>query len=221
MPSELALCRIQVNTSRSVSKESEAAVAAEALEPKQPSTISTPLIGTSDSIPHATLLQWIESISNMFFKRQEMTDHSCIRDWDLILNLDGSVENIANNKAASSELERVYPVRYRLPSVIWNRLSTNQERIQRAELFALGSILYAVISGKQLFGDIGQDKEDEEEIHSLITKGEFPEDLWSLPMALRVLACWCPAFAKEMLATRGKGMSFQICTATSHPRPSL
>ncbi|KAH7333295.1 hypothetical protein BKA65DRAFT_479850 [Rhexocercosporidium sp. MPI-PUGE-AT-0058] len=123
-------------------------------------------------VPHATLLQWIESISYMFFQRQDMTHYSCIRDWDLVLDLDGSVENIASDI--------------------------------RVEFFALGSILYELISGNQLFGDIGPDEKDEEQIRSLITEEKFPEDLWALPMAPRILACWCPAFAKEMLAAYGK-----------------
>ncbi|KAH9208333.1 hypothetical protein DL95DRAFT_480494 [Leptodontidium sp. 2 PMI_412] len=93
-----------------------------------------------------------------------MTDQSCIRDWDLVLNLDGSVENIPSTQAASSQIEKVYPSCYRLPPVIWNRLSTNAEKIQRAELFALGSIFYELISGEQLFADIGPDENDEEEI---------------------------------------------------------
>lgn len=159
-----------------------------------------------DSVPQETLLQWTRLISDMFFKRQDMTDHSCVRDWDLVLDLDGSVENIASDQVASSSVEKFYPIRYRLPSVIWKKLSTNAERVQRAELFALGSILYELIAGHQLFEDIGQDEKDEEEIHSLITKGEFPEELWTLKMAVRILACWCPAFAKEMLAAHGKGM---------------
>jgi hypothetical protein len=122
------------------------------------------------------------------------------------LDLDGLVENIAIDQVASSQLKMFYPMRYRLPSVIWNKLDTNTERIQRTELFALGSILYELISGNQLFGDIGLEGKDEEEIHSLITRGDFPEDLWTLPMVVRILACWCPAFAKEMLAVHGKGM---------------
>ena len=32
------------------------------------------------------------------------------------------------------------------------------------------------------------------------------ELVWTLPMAPRILACWCPAFAKETLAACGKGM---------------
>ncbi|KAF7866870.1 hypothetical protein EAF04_005711 [Stromatinia cepivora] len=102
-------------------------------------------------------------------------------------------------------------------SLIWNRLSTNAEKIQRAELFALGSILYELISGEQLFGDIGLDKNEEEEIHSLINKGEFLENLWTLLMAIRILVCWCPEFAKEMLAAYGKGTFLQIFPPTSHP----
>lgn len=171
-----ALCRIRV--SRPGREKSEDETTVPALEPDQPfTTISTLGDADADAVPHTTLLKWIESISQMFFKRPEMTDDSCIRDWDLILHLDGSVENHANNQVelekASSQLERFYPVRYRLPLVIWNRLDTNSEKIQRAELFALGSILYELIAGKPLFEDIGSDARDKEEIHSRVTKETF------------------------------------------------
>lgn len=92
MASELALCRIRVT--RSVNKEGKDAAVQSPESEQSFITIST--LGDSRLVPHATLLQWMESISNMFFKRQEMTDDSCIRDWDFILHLDGSVENIAN-----------------------------------------------------------------------------------------------------------------------------
>jgi hypothetical protein len=136
----------------------------------------------------------------MFFKRRELAAQSSVRDWDLILSSDGSVVNMASNDMPSLEPERVYPVRYRLPVEILSRLKTNEERIQRSELFALGSILYELISGKQLFHE-----EEEENIQTMISQGAFPQDLWTLPMAPRILACWCPAFAKEMLAARGAG----------------
>ncbi|KAG4427631.1 hypothetical protein IFR05_016885 [Cadophora sp. M221] len=217
MAPELALCRIRVKVPRDVSSEDEDA-AVQSLKSKYH---FTPVSTLSDPVPLATLRQWIQSISGLFFKRQEMTNQSCICDWDLILNLDGSVENIPSTQAASSQIEKVYPSRYQLPPVIWNRLSTNREKIQRAELFALGSILYELISGGQLFTDIGPDENDEEEIQSSIKKGEFPEKLWTLPMAIRILACWCPDFAKEMLTAHGKGTFSKIVSDYIRRHPVL
>lgn len=172
---------------------------------------SQPLLPLSDfhNIPHETRLQWTKSISDLFFAGLKLKDRSCIRDWDLVLSLDGSVENFANNPSSTpSYPAKLYPARYRLPKVVLDRLSTNEGKIQRAELFALGSILYKVISSNKIFHEMGGSADDEEKIQLLIAIGEFPEDIWGLSTAPRILGCWCPAFAKEMLASRGKGTLF-------------
>ena len=66
-----------------------------------------------------------------------------------------------------------------------------------------GFIIYEMISGKQLFQNIGQDNEEMDKIRSLLTKGDFSDDIWTLPMSPRIVACWCPSFAKEMLEKIG------------------
>ena len=165
---------------------------------------TTAFMGNSQDISDKTRLKWIKAISDMFFTRTELSSNSCVRDWNIILGLDGSVENIVDDIATPHAPEKKYPARYQLPSAISNSINTT-ETIHRAELFALGSILYQVISEKELFREMGSDEEDGETIQSLITEGKFPEDVWSLPMAPRILGCWCPEFAKKMLEANGKG----------------
>ncbi|PQE27913.1 Interferon alpha-inducible 6 27 protein [Rutstroemia sp. NJR-2017a BBW] len=125
-------------------------------------------------------------------------DRTCIRNWDLILHLDGSVENIAQNPLTFSEPAKLYPVRYRLPEAISDRIIISQDRIQRVELFALGSILYEIIAYHQLFHEIYEGVDNEEKIQSLIAKGEFPDDLWGLSITPTILGYWCPKFQEEI-----------------------
>ena len=91
-------------------------------------------------------------------------DRSYIRNWDLVLSLDGSVENIAQNPPTFSVPAKRYPARYRLPEVISDQLTLNKDKIRRAELFALGSILYEVIACYQLFYEIYEGVDNEEKI---------------------------------------------------------
>lgn len=159
----------------------------------------------SSVTPRATIQQWIRCISNMFLTVPDVTKYRCIRDWDLILDLDGSVENIASDSVASPLLERHYPVNYRLPLVIRNQITNDTARIQREEQFALGTIIYELSSGGPLFDEVGPEATNIEQTSALIAAGLFPEKVWSLPEAFGILACWCPDFASEMLKSRLQG----------------
>ncbi|KAM3067051.1 hypothetical protein ACMFMG_011830 [Clarireedia jacksonii] len=144
-------------------------------------------------------LQWVKSISELFLRDLEPMDRSHIRNWDLVLSLDGSVENIPQNPPTFSVPAKRYPARYRLPEVISDQLILNKDKIRRAELFALGSILYEVIACHQLFYEIYEGVDNEEKIQGLIAKGEFPDDLWGLSITPRILGHWCPRFGFQVL----------------------
>jgi len=154
-------------------------------------------------------LQWANSIQQLFFTDQEPPNRTYIRNWDIVLNInDGSAENYFQDQSASSA--RLYPPRYQLPEAISARLDSNEERILRTELFALGSILYEVATGHQLFHEIDETVANERVIQTLITMGMFPNDLWDLPITPRILGCWCPGFMSEMMAIRKKSISKYI-----------
>jgi hypothetical protein len=154
------------------------------------------LLPNSSDVPIETRLQWLRFISEQFLDQQN--SDGGVRDWDLILRLDGSGENCADNTSPASLSTRVYSARYRIPNAILERLDSSEEKVRRAELFALGGLLYQVLSGKEMFSSV----EGGEHIQSCLAKGEFPEDVWELPSAVRILACWCPGFAKDLLAAR-------------------
>jgi hypothetical protein len=137
--------------------------------------------------------------------RPSKSDHgSGVRDFDFILKSNGSIENIAETTTAISEEVqlRVYPARYQIPRPILENINSFEEKIKRTERFALGCILYELISGHGIQTDLGHKQEDGIKIQSRYTEGLFPDDVWELDKAVRILACWCPEFAKELLKQR-------------------
>jgi hypothetical protein len=159
-----------------------------------------------------TRLKWVRSIHEQF-NRQKLDDSCGVRDWDLILSLDGSAKNSADNESKPSPSTRVYPARYRIPNAIIERLESNKEKVERVELFALGGLLYHVLSGKEMFSC----DEGGEHIQSRLIKGEFPEDVWELPKAASILACWCPKFPKDWLADRTLLSLFRFLDSSPSP----
>lgn len=83
------------------------------------------------------------------------------------------------------------------------RIGMVEEKVKRTELFALGCVLYEVLSGKRIFEELG-----EEEVQGRYARGEFPDDVWGMGKAVRVLACWCPDVAWELLEAKGSGEFF-------------
>jgi hypothetical protein len=202
-----ALCRIRGKSSLSSNGDGHGSSATEPVVEQPDHDTSAhhdvPLLALCDCPnPHLeTRLRWAAVIAKRFLNDPESDYHYGIRDWDLVLDLDGSIENVSNRPSPSTSITEtqhtVYPARYRLPKPITDRLSSGEERIRRAELFALGSLLYECISCKRPFHDRGDDVEDDEEIQSRYAKGEFPDDIWGLPMAMTILGCWCLEFAME------------------------
>ena len=153
-------------------------------------------------------LQWATSVQKLFFSDQELPNRNHVRDFDISLNMNGSAENYFQNRPECSTSATIYPARYQLPDAISDRLGSNEERIARAELFALGSILYEITTCHRLFHELDDDVNKERKIQRLIRIGSFPGDLWKSPIAPRILVCFCPEFLPEMLSLRKKGTLF-------------
>jgi hypothetical protein len=60
-----------------------------------------------------------------------------------------------------------------------------------------------VYSGFEMLSHLGSDVE-EEYIRSCFVKGEFPGDVWGLKCAVKILACWCPGFAEDLLVAHSE-----------------
>ncbi|KAM0308094.1 hypothetical protein ACHAO8_010318 [Botrytis cinerea] len=159
-------------------------------------------------------LKWAHSIHKLFFTDEQTGDRNNVRNFDFVLNLDGSVENYFQDQPTSLMTATQYPTRYQLPEAISYRLNTTKDKVARAELFALGSILYEITLGHQLFHEVDESVDNGREIQRLIAIGSFPEDLWNLPITPKILGCLCPGFIEEMLSLRKKGIGNYI---KNHP----
>jgi hypothetical protein len=158
-----------------------------------------------DKIPLENRLAWVTAISDHFLGATKQDRNLCVRDIDLILKGDGSIENLVVEPSIEKDGLGGYPARYQIPKAILDRIDSTEEKIKRTELFALGCILYQLISGKGIFPDLSYSERDEEEIERRYVEGPFPDDVWSSDKAVRILACWCPEFARELLDSRGNG----------------
>jgi len=211
MASQEAICRIRVKTSALHEEQTQSAPHRELISAQYNHTNNgaraleeEPLL-PPPGIPLKTRLRWAKLVAEQVLNQRELDDDSRVRDWDFALSLDGSVENSADNASPLSPLPpstKAYPARYRSPNEIIERLSSNQEKVQRAELFALGGLLYHVLSGTEMMSDLDT-SESVEHIQSCFVNGEFPENVWGLPYAVRILGCWCPGFAQDLLAAHG------------------
>lgn len=169
-----------------------------------------------EQIPFDTRLKWITAITEDFLGPSKPELGGGVRDFDLVLKSNGSIENLAETTISTPNSEeaqlREYPAWYQIPRPILENIDSIEEKIKRTELFALGCILYELISGHGLCTDLGDKQENGNEIQRKYTEGLFPDEVWALDKAVRILACWCPAFAKQLLEKRSTRISlFHEC----------
>jgi hypothetical protein len=172
----------------------------------------------SDDIPLETRLAWIKTITESFLGASKSNRSDRVRDFDFVLKPDGSVQSLVDNSSTSDEKERLrsFPSRYQIPSAILEKIGSVEDRIKRTELFALGCILYELISGNRLFPELS-----DEDIQTQYAEGKFPEDVWGLSKAVRILACWNPDLAKELLGAHGTGMDLPLANSNRRSFPNL
>ena len=180
-----------------------------------------------EQIALETRLKWVTKVTEYFVGGASKPDdrrRGCgVRDFDIILKSDGSIENLAEEAISLSTTPVVsekaqlkeYPARYQIPRPILENIDSLEEKIKRTEHFALGCILYQLISGHDLHPDLGDNQEDGIEIQRRYIEGLFPDDLWALDKAVRVLACWSPEFAYELYKKRSKDIYLFLCFANS------
>ena len=118
-------------------------------------------------------------------------EHSSIRPWNLVAKLDGSVESLAT-PASEKDLSEGYPARFQIPHGTLHGLETG-EKVERAEKFAMASLLYEIMSGRKLFEELS-----DSELQNRFTRGDFPEDAFTLPSSLFILSGWSKEFEQEI-----------------------
>jgi len=126
---------------------------------------------------------WIVKCIKLIHRTPNTTTH--IRPMAFILDLDGTVH---------AELEHIenqtgnYPARCRIPPSTISDLPL-QERLWRAEKFALGTLLYEIITSHSPF-------EADDRVQAHYKAAEFPEDIEEMDLSFQCLlySCWSAEF---------------------------
>lgn len=155
-----------------------------------------------DGVGTETRSQWAGKVMRIF---DEEESHDRIRGWDFVAGLDGSLESRAivrvENGDDNNEDEVQYPARYQIPSSALEGLDP-KHKVRKAELFAMASLLYEIMSGTEPFKGLS-----DEEVQRRFSQGEFPKDASSLPSSLVIYSGWSEEFS---LALAKQGRSFRI-----------
>ena len=122
---------------------------------------------------------------------EEGSEHNSIRPWNFVARLDGSVESLAT-PTSGVDLSEGYPARFQIPHGTLHGLETD-EKVKRAENFAMASLLYEVMSGKKPFEELS-----DSEVQNRFTRGDFPDDAATLPSSLFILSGWSEEFSQEI-----------------------
>ena len=129
-----------------------------------------------------TRIQWASNVVEYF-----KVVHDSIRPWDFLGELDGSVRLLPLQASGV-----VYPTRFNIPPETIRELG-HQERVRRAERFAMASLLYEILSGKKPFEEL-----TDEEIQHRFSNAVFPDDAPSLPYSLLIYSGWSEEFSQEL-----------------------
>ena len=140
----------------------------------------------SPAVTDSLRQRWTEGIVRSFSSSPNL-DKS-IRSWDMLLHQDGSVKTVLSEKEGRS----FYPSRFRIPPHSIHGLD-EEEKVKRAERFALGSLLYEVMTAREPFEELSDD-----EVQENYRCGIFPDDVFSMAMGPYILGCWSLEFEKEM-----------------------
>ncbi|KAL9102143.1 MAG: hypothetical protein Q9163_002674 [Psora crenata] len=131
-----------------------------------------------------TRLQWEREVRELFG-----ATHDHIRPWDILAKPDGSIELLSTESTAVGGL---YPARFQIPSSCLRGLGHGQ-RIKRTEMFAMASLLYEMMTGRQPFEELTDD-----EVQQRFSEGDFPDDAASLPNSLYIYSGWSEEFSQEL-----------------------
>ena len=132
---------------------------------------------------------WANEVIKHFGSTEE--PHTSIRPLDFVAGLDGSLESIGTPVLESDLLEG-YPAHFQIPPSTLSGLD-HDEKLRRAEKFAMAILLYQIMTGKKPFEGLTDD-----EVQRRFIKGDFPDDAAALPNVLFILAGWSAEFSQEL-----------------------
>ena len=133
--------------------------------------------------------RWADEVIKHFGQTGEPL--SSIRPWDFIAGLDGSVDSLPT-PGLEGDLVEGYPTRFQIPPSTLYGLD-HKEKIRRAEMFAMASLLYEIMTGRKPLEELTDD-----EVQHRFMNGDFPEDAAALPNLLFILSGWSAEFSQEL-----------------------
>lgn len=131
--------------------------------------------------------QWAREVVKCFGVIQD-----CIRPWDFIARLDGSVESLPPSAPLSAPEGEIYPARFQIPPGTLREFDQH-EKVKRVERFAMASLLYEILSGTKPFEELSDD-----EVQHRFSNAVFPDDAISLPNSLVIYSGWSEEFSQEL-----------------------
>ena len=136
---------------------------------------------------------WVQDMQQFVMSSGE---HQHIRPLDFQLYLSGTVEHRPISLTSLTSTT-VYPPSYRIPPETIAELTT-EEKVQRSERFALGSLIYEIYAGEAAFEGLS-----EHEIQDRFRRAHFPA-VTHIPLWLVILSCWSLEFAIVLQAMSGR-----------------
>ena len=158
-------------------------------------------------ISNSTRRSWVDGIKRSV---ENKTDNDHIRPLDFLLSLDGSVEHQPSSSGTDqtpfstpTKNNHHYPAPYQIPPPTILDLDS-KEKVRRAELFALGSLIYEIYANEAPFESA---KLNDTEIQARYSRAQFP-NVTHLPQWPIILSCWSVEFARELYAILSTYLSF-------------
>ncbi|KAL9064592.1 MAG: hypothetical protein Q9161_008769 [Pseudevernia consocians] len=134
-------------------------------------------------------VRWANEVMKHF--EQSEKPHTSIRPWDFVAELDGSVQSLPM-PGVEGDLIEGYPTHFQIPPSALHSLD-HGEKVKRAEMFAMASLLYETMTGRKPLEGLTDDV-----VQHRFMNGEFPDDAAALPNTLFILSGWSAEFSHEL-----------------------
>lgn len=146
------------------------------------------------NVSESTRKSWVDGMKRFV---ESETEYQRIRPLDFLCFLDGSVEVQSFDETCPDLIPSTYPSAYRIPPETITDLGPN-EKVRRAELFALGSMIYEIYADEAPFEGL-----EDGDVQARYRRAQYPE-VTHLPQWPMILSCWSVEFARELYAILSK-----------------
>ena len=146
-------------------------------------------------ISDSTRKSWVDCMKRFV---ESGTEYQHIRPLNFFLFLNGSVEiQPSSDQTTPEHPPTTYRSPYRIPPETITDLDS-KEKVRRAELFALGSLIYEIYANEAPFESLR-----DSDVQARYRCAQFP-NVTHLPQWPIILSCWSVEFARELYAILSK-----------------